>query len=37
MGDREEMFTSVGCVVGLWSTTHSSGGGDGHQLQLQVF
>ena len=23
-----EMFTSVGCVVGLWSTTHTSGGGD---------
>ena len=21
-----EMFTSVGCVVGLWSTTHTSGG-----------
>ena len=27
MGDGEEMFTSVGCVVGLWSTTHTSGGG----------
>ena len=22
-----EMFTSFGCVVGLWSTTHTSGGG----------
>ena len=21
-----EMFTSVGCVVGFWSTTHTSGG-----------
>ena len=34
MGDGErfwEMFTSVGCVVGLWSTTHTSGG---EQLQL---
>ena len=30
MGDGErfwEMFTSVECVVGLWSTTHTSGGG----------
>ena len=30
MGDGErfwEMFTSFGCVVGLWSTTHTSGGG----------
>ena len=37
MGDGErfwEMFTSVGCVVGLWSTTDTSGG---EQLQLQVF
>ena len=27
MGDREEMFRSVGCVVGLRSTTHTTGGG----------
>ena len=27
MGDGEEMFTSVECVVGLWSTTHTSSGG----------
>ena len=30
VGDGErfwEMFTSFGCVVGLWSTTHTSGGG----------
>ena len=27
------MFTSIGCVVGLWSTTHTSGG---EQLQLHV-
>ena len=30
MGDGErfwEMFTSFGCVVGLWSITHTSGGG----------
>ena len=29
MGDGErfwEMFTSVACVVGLWPTTHTSGG-----------
>ena len=27
MGDGEEMFASVGCVVGLWSTMCTSGSG----------